>query len=1294
MTSEQGAQADIHYGTTQQQRKRSALAPEYVSVDERSLSDLLAYAASYAAEIKYVDARGTVTDPASSSHYTWKNLFEQDISVVLAIVIAYEPGEIDDKVQQAFLDMHRISEEAELVDLFTGLIGNLLELSEKLAGWKALKHRLNRWEADYRIVAEIDAAMRAELGHELSAFLTTVEDLLTRADFETHPVWEKRGERPAVYQQRVEKLRQMLNPAEHPDGPPDSETSEDDSLSPYLLRLGPGLQQVYRRLYFTVAYLQEIAENEFRESIEDRNDHEPHIALFIAFLRLFVYAQDELNQYSRRHLDYYYERILRRRVKGTEPDRTTVAFQLTPGAGTTRIPAGTRLLAGHTATGDPVYYRTATALAVSEARVARLKTLYVAHNPTVTTGGTYQLVTAVYSAAVADSGDGRGGPFARADKSWPLVGEDQFDLGPADRRMQEAEMGFAIAASLLQLAEGERKLRVELHCRPDSFRFLRTLVEDIADRSETGRTQEDVFHEVLGRAFRLRLPTPGAWLVIERYRISPLGAGAAGICIEFVLPHHLPPVVGIDPKVHGAVYRTDFPVLECTLRSANGVYPFSFLRELLLEKITLSVTVAGLRTVAARNDLGLVDASAPFPPFGPQPRSGSYLLVGHPELTNRQLLSVDFHLDWASLPQRPRGFADHYAEYPGDTDNNSFTVAISALSDYEFRPPADADEARLFTDDSTSANGIAPRTTLSLTGENLEKLALRPNYALRELVPYSNVVRAGYFRFVLRKPAMAFGHEIYPRLFAERLSLQARPRPFSLLPPSNYASAAMPEVPHTPLLNRVRIDYSAIETMDLGEDTATSGATPTGSRFFTIHPFGTEVVYAGKSRESTSLLPRFHADGYLLIGIENLVPPESLSLFFDLSVGQLSSTEGRVEINWQFWSGDGWTDFGQEQVISDSTVDLSTSGIVVLYCKENVRKGHPLHGTDCYWLRIAVRGDVRILGRCRGITPHAVPALWEVSDDPLHLATPPLARPRITDLAYRIAGIDSVRQLTAFTGGKEPEGREAFYIRGSERLRHKNRAVTGWDVEHLVLGKFPYLHQVKCVGPADVDGQVKAGELVVVCVPELTGETLTPRLGHPQLTDITNYLRNRLSPFVSLRVINPTYERVKINCRVRLKEGAERERGRIWKELHLGLRDLICPWFTGGVLPIGGTVNKNDVMALIGRHPEVTYVTGFSIVHIYQEAGAYGMTDTAHDGYTLDAVHAYRPWSLLVPTEEHAIDFLDVDEYEHPQPTAIERMRLETDFIISEDPMEDEPEPPTPAVPRGNAAILAHWLSS
>ena len=59
--------------------------------------------------------------------------------------------------------------------------------------------------------------------------------------------------------------------------------------------------------------------------------------------------------------------------------------------------------------------------------------------------------------------------------------------------------------------------------------------------------------------------------------------------------------------------------------------------------------------------------------------------------------------------------------------------------------------------------------------------------------------------------------------------------------------------------------------------------------------------------------------------------------------------------------------------------------------------------------------------------------------------------------------IKSVEQPYSSFGGKEAENEKDFYIRISERLRHKNRASSAWDYEHLVLEAFPQISFALCI---------------------------------------------------------------------------------------------------------------------------------------------------------------------------------------------------------------------------------------
>ena len=61
----------------------------------------------------------------------------------------------------------------------------------------------------------------------------------------------------------------------------------------------------------------------------------------------------------------------------------------------------------------------------------------------------------------------------------------------------------------------------------------------------------------------------------------------------------------------------------------------------------------------------------------------------------------------------------------------------------------------------------------------------------------------------------------------------------------------------------------------------------------------------------------------------------------------------------------------------------------------------------------------------------------------------------ISKLSERIQAIKSVSQPFSSFGSRAAETDTDYYQRVSERLRHKNRAITLWDYERLILQKFP-----------------------------------------------------------------------------------------------------------------------------------------------------------------------------------------------------------------------------------------------
>jgi hypothetical protein len=102
----------------------------------------------------------------------------------------------------------------------------------------------------------------------------------------------------------------------------------------------------------------------------------PHFVLLLVFLHLRRMVQRELNTFTARHLDHYYQRVLRLGPTPAAADRVHVLVELAAGVDRFELPARTLLDAGDESD-EPRLYRTEKTLVVSRAQVARICTVHV-----------------------------------------------------------------------------------------------------------------------------------------------------------------------------------------------------------------------------------------------------------------------------------------------------------------------------------------------------------------------------------------------------------------------------------------------------------------------------------------------------------------------------------------------------------------------------------------------------------------------------------------------------------------------------------------------------------------------------------------------------------------------------------------------------------------------------------------------------------------------------------------------------------------------------------------------------
>ena len=109
--------------------------------------------------------------------------------------------------------------------------------------------------------------------------------------------------------------------------------------------------------------------------------------------------------------------------------------------------------------------------------------------------------------------------------------------------------------------------------------------------------------------------------------------------------------------------------------------------------------------------------------------------------------------------------------------------------------------------------------------------------------------------------------------------------------------------------------------------------------------------------------------------------------------------------------------------------------------------------------------------------------------------------------------IKSVEQPYASFNGKLPEEGNDYYRRVSERLRHKNRPITIWDFERIVLEEFPSVYKLKCLNHTRMNeyySEQAPGNVSLIVISNLRNQNavnpLQPTTSLSTLTAIKEFL--------------------------------------------------------------------------------------------------------------------------------------------------------------------------------------------
>ena len=929
----------------------------------------------------------------------------------------------------------------------------------------------------------------------------------------------------------------------------------------------------------------------------------PHLTLFIAFLMLLENSKKRYNGLTKRHLDFYYNQILKIEKLPATPDKVYMIFELAKNAIQEKIEVKTGFDGGKDASGKIRNYYSNNELIANKTIVSSLKNVY---NDLDT--------KKIVASPIANSYDGLGGAFPDKNNTqwWPF-GYVANPIPPTKLpNLPNATLGFAVTSPILSLAEGKRSVEM-------SFTFHDTII--------------NVTQATIIECLSLQLTTAKKWFEIskipESITATPTKTYYTSVSgkvlkIAFQLDESVDAITGYNPKIYGDEFATDLPVAKFNLdiTKDNGYDLYKSLAENKLESISINIDVQNIRNAILENDNGTINAAKPFFAFSTQPVKGSNFYIKYNEAFAKNWSNINVDIAWKNTPA---SFVEHYKAYKNSALN---TISTQVFKDSVLTAPSTFKPADAIVGANTYFEYI-----LSILSNNIWQ-SNSPIALFSAAAPFTtgfavtntdNTKKHSQLKLTLNN---SFLHNLYSKIYALAFSTKDE-------------NVVIPNEPYTPLAESLILSYNASETTEFkptGLDTLEITYNKNEAKLFHIHPFGYAEEHSFlKSKleytenQDSHLFPTYCIGGELFIGLENVQELQQITLLFQVLEGSENpitpSFSGKQKVEWSVLGNNEWRILDFSDILLNETDNLLQSGILKFSLPKEATQNNTRLPKNYIWLRAKMHKKYDVVCKMIGIHSQAVLATFQNNSNNLsHLETG-LQAATISKLIQRQSNVKSVTQPYNSFDYKPEEANADYYRRISERLRHKNRAITMWDYEHIILQEFPELYKVKCLNHTCDTSYQSPGNVTLVVIPDTVNKNVfdvfKPRVSTATLNKVKKYIDQLNSMHVTTYVINPQYEEVTIDLKVKFRPGYDENF--YMQELNADIIKFLSPWALDKNSPITFGVKIHSSL-LINYIEKLGYVDYLQDVKLLK------------DGAVSDKVVVpSNPKSILVSAKNHLI---------------------------------------------------------
>lgn len=921
--------------------------------------------------------------------------------------------------------------------------------------------------------------------------------------------------------------------------------------------------------FWTEFFKDEIATKALLADLEESDRLTPHMTLFICFLRLLEFSTDRLNGITKRHLDFYYQEVLQVEKLPPTFDKVNVLFELSRNALQAKLDAGTRLNGGKDNNGVQRFYELTEETVINAAQLTDFKSFYF--DPDYTDPSTLITSPQYYMKASenAQTLDGLEEALTEDQPTWYGFGYNHNRSADAFLELPDARIGFAVSSKVLNLAEGTRHAEFKIQFGTGINALSTAELQEVIS---VNYTTEDGWSDDLELLASFDTGINSNANNVQYRTNSSTTFDTVRLLVA--LPDTLPSTETYDEDTHGLKITANDPVFRFKLNT-NSITGLKVYKEFIkrVDKIDINVHVSGIRTLILDNDFGSLNPEKPMFPFSNTPVKGSSFSVYYEETFTKDWDDVQVDITWKNAPD---DFREWYEAY-----RPAFRTSFEPRSYVLYRNPAATDE------NNTPLTAVLAITNINLYSSRIvddesyfvaQRLINRngtwvdigsPNIELfQDSAPYNTSFafnksaasdqRTEGIRLSLNQ---SFLHEMYPKLYAT-----------ALIGINSRNSAPLPNEPYAPLTEDVVLSYTASDTIVLNIATE-EHFTEVENGFFHQDAFGYALrhpylrsILPFLNNNNVSLVPIHCRGGELYIGIEGADNLQNISLLIQVLEGsenkQTPTFLGNQGVKWEIMASNYWKELDSTLLLKNTTDNFLQTGLVQFKVPKEATDDNTRLPAGKFWLRASMLKSFDAVCQIIGIHSQVGTAMFVDNNNELSHLEKGLEAETITKLFQRSAQIKGVEQPYNSFGGVPEESDANYYQRVSERLRHKNRAITLWDYEHIVLEEFKDLFRVKCLNHTSPTSFTAPGHVSLIVIPDTVNKNVfnrfEPRVSTAFLNRIDTFISKLTSLHVNVHVENPVYEEVKVSTLVKFREGLDETLYLI--QLNEDIIKFLSPW--------------------------------------------------------------------------------------------------------------------------------------